>query len=87
MDENIVRFPHEVTDEEYRTAAYWWIRLKECESDSPMLREFANWLADSANNQRAFAQVEAVWERIQRALSEHPSAHPRGEDSTLRSVS
>jgi ferric-dicitrate binding protein FerR (iron transport regulator) len=85
MDKKSVRFSHEMEDDGYRAAVHWWIQLRECGSNSPTLREFASWFAESASNRRAFAQVEALWLTVQLALSEHPSAILRSEANALRS--
>lgn len=71
MDEQLLRVLHDA-DAELRSAAHWWLQLRERGSDSRMLRDFASWLARSAEHRRAFARIEVLGQTIQNALSARP---------------
>lgn len=73
MDEEFARLVHD-TDAEFRAAAYWWMRLRECGSDRRTLLGFEHWVTASAAHRRAFARVEALWETMRRASPERPAA-------------
>lgn len=63
-------------DAEFRSGVGWWIRLRECGSDSRTLHDFSTWLAESAAHRKAFAQLEVLWATVQRALCETPAINP-----------
>lgn len=81
MSDTSMWFSH---DDDYRTAASWWIRLKEHGSDPSTLREFASWLAESASNRQAYAHVETLSLRVDLAISKYLSTGQTSE-SDVRS--
>lgn len=90
MDTDVGRLTCDM-DAEFRSAVDWWFRLRECSSDHRTLRDFSTWLAECTAHRKAFAQLEVLWQTVQRALPEPPAinpapepsaSHPAGEEST-----
>lgn len=62
------------TDEEFRSAVAWWIRLRDCGSDLPTLREFSRWLEQDLRHPRAFAELGVLWYTVESAIAALPAA-------------